>query len=181
MEKKQKFILPEFSASLNGTLTEKFADELTAKLINLSKDSKNIYLIMNSPGGNWAGAMKIYDTIQILPVETFGVVVGDAFSIISGIILQACHQRLATKNSRIHVHELNNPVTWTLSPSDSDGYLRDSISSELLEIKRKNKIMKDILIKRVLLNINGLEELMKENKILLPIEAKKFGLIDEII
>ena len=69
--------------------------------------TENIYLHINSPGGNVTSALALYDFIKNFPMVCVGVVEGVAASGAS-IMLCACAMRQMTKTSVVLCHELRH-------------------------------------------------------------------------
>jgi ATP-dependent protease ClpP protease subunit len=183
MEEKRslnKLFNPQRSLLLPPSFDEKEADRLVFQLYQLSLKKGDIVCQINSKGGNFVGAMKLYETIRINPIQPIGLVAGDAFSA-AIIVLQACKYRYATKYSRLLIHRPEYPIQFTLKPSDQLSDLIKLLDGELIEIRRKDELLLDILQARMKIDREDIKKLMNDSKMIHPNQALEIGLIDEII
>ena len=175
-----------------------FADELNSGVIRLdtmicdftttsilrrieylrSKGIKKIKFIITSPGGSYHHAMALYDRILLLPkqgIKTEALVEGMAASAASMILLQAVQKRTATDSSRLLIHE---PRRWTTFEMETSSELQDN-AKEISIIA--NKIC-SLLAKRTKKTRKEIAGILERKDVWMSSqEAKKFGLIDNII
>jgi len=167
---------------LSGDITPKKSDELVLKFLNLASHSnKEIKLIINTDGGDFIEAIHLFDFLKIIKPNIIGIVVGNCHS--SGVILlQACSKRLATPNSHFLVHSLS--LNFKISTSRELDDLRNNFEEKLLDGFLHQKIMCEILKKRMKLPEEQIKHLLKRGDSNIAITAtwaKKYNLIDEIV
>lgn len=177
---KKFFINPNRSLHLNRSFMEKDVDLLIAELFKLNSVEGEIFMQINSRGGSAAGANKFYDNIANSPNPVIGVVIGDCFSM-AAMVLQACDKRYASKHSRLHIHHVANPVTLTLRHNDTVAKLEKRITEEIALAKKNDKILIDILEKRLKITRQEIVKIMNQDEPMTPERALEIGLIDKII
>jgi len=176
---KKVLLNPSRSLHLHRSLSERDADVLITELFQLNKTEGTIYLQINSPGGSAPGANKLYDNIVNSPNPVIGVVVGDCFSM-AAIVLQACDRRYASKHSRLHIHHVTHPG-FTLRHSDTIESLTEKFLEGIELTKKNDKILIDILEKRMKISRKEIIEIMDKDEAMTPERALEIGLIDIII
>ena len=155
-------------------IEENIANIITAQLLFLeSVDSKkDILLYINSPGGSVYAGLGIYDTMQYVAPDVATICTGMAASM--GAILLAGgtkNKRSALKHSRVMIHQ------------PSGGMQGQSTDMEIT-LKQMQELRKDLYT--ILSNHTGksYKEIQKDSdrdKWMRAEEAKKYGIIDEIL
>tara|TARA_B100000378_G_scaffold193968_1_gene157888 strand:- start:185 stop:856 length:672 start_codon:yes stop_codon:yes gene_type:complete len=155
-------------------IEENIANIITAQLLFLeSVDSKNdILLYINCPGGSVYAGLGIYDTMQYVSPNVATICTGMAASM--GAILLAGgtkNKRSALKHSRVMIHQ------------PSGGMQGQSTDMEIT-LKQMQELRKDLY--NILSNHTGksFNEIQKDSdrdKWMRADEAKKYGIIDEIL
>ncbi len=173
-------IIPERTLHLNLDFTEKDADNLIGKLFDLNQSKGEIFLQINSSGGNFPGAQKIYDNIVMSPNSVIGLVVGDCFSGAT-VILQGCSKRYASKNARLLIHHVSYPIRFTLYHNDTMRKLSSMIKKELDLVKTSDQIMVNIFEEKLKIPLDQIIKIMDKAKMMSPEEALEIGLIDQIV
>jgi ATP-dependent Clp protease, protease subunit len=96
------------TVELRGLITPSLAKPIVDKIKELSKDDSvsEIWLRINSPGGQISVGNDIIDAIEAVPssIKTVCVVDHDGFSM-AAVILESCNERAMTKRSSIMYHE----------------------------------------------------------------------------
>lgn len=137
---------------------------------------EDITLFINSPGGGIMDAFAIYDFIvstQQAGHRVTGIVRGQASSAASMIVLQAVDKRVATPQSRLHLHE---PSNWSFGPVEAS-----RIRDDATEITRLENIVLHILSSRVGKSVESLLiDLSRRDTWMSAQEALDWGLIDAI-
>ena len=167
-------LLNERVIFLGEDVNEHTANLVVAQLLHLAyEDSKkDIKLYINSPGGSVYDGLAIYDTIQYIKpdVQTIGIGLQasmGAFLLSSG----TKGKRVALPNSRIMIHQPSSGTQGKVT--DQEITLRESIyiKHRLNEILSKNKGQ----------DISKIEKDADRDYWMSAEEAKKYGLIDEVI
>ena len=150
------------------------ASLVVAQLLFLDAEDpgKDIHLYINSPGGSVTAGMAIYDTIQYIKSDVCTICIGMAASM--GAFLLAAGtkgKRFALPNSTIMIHQPLGGVQGQASDI--------KIHTEyLLKVKEKlNKILSENTGKP----LEQVEKDTDRDNFLSSIEAKEYGLIDEVM
>jgi len=132
----------------------------------------DIKLYINSPGGSVTAGMAIYDTMQYIKPDVSTICVGMAASMGAVILASgAKNKRLALPNSEIMIHQ----VMGGMEGQASDIKIR---AERILRIKEKlNKILSTHTGKKV----TDVEKDTDRDYFMSADEAKKYGLIDQVI
>jgi len=155
-------------------IEENIANIITAQLLFLeSVDSKNdILLYINSSGGSVYAGLGIYDTMQYVSPNVATICTGMAASMAAILLAGGTkNKRSALKHSRIMIHQ------------PSGGMQGQSTDMEIT-LKQMQELRKDLY--NILANHTGksFHEIQKDSdrdKWMRADEAKKYGIIDEIL
>lgn len=167
-------LLNERIIFLGEGVNEQTANLVVAQLIHLAYEDpkKDIKLYINSPGGSMYDGFAIYDTIQFIKpdVQTIGIGLQasmGAFLLSSG----TKGKRFALPNSRIMIHQPSSGTQGKIT--DQEIRLRESLflKGHLNEIFAKNTGQKPSKVKQD----------MERDFWMGAEEAKKYGIIDEVI
>ena len=150
------------------------ANVVIAQLLHLESDSPDtpINLYLNSPGGSVTAMLAIYDTMQFVqcPVATYCI--GQAASM--GAVLLAAGtkgKRHALPHSRIMIHQ----------PWGGVGGTAVDISIQADEILRLKQTLSEILGRHCGQPADKVSKDSDRDFFMGPVEAKSYGLIDEIV
>ena len=167
-------LLKERIIFLTGPVTDDIASVLIAQLLFLESENpkKDIYLYINSPGGIVTSGLGIYDTIQYIKPNVSTLCVGQAASMGSLLLAAgASGMRFALPNARVMVHQ----PSGGFSGQATDIQIH---AKEILETKeRLNKIYE----KHTKQKVDIIRKTLERDCFMTAEEAKKFGVIDEII
>lgn len=167
-------LLNERVIFLGEDVNEHTANLVVAQLLHLAYEDpkKDIKLYINSPGGSVYDGLAIYDTIQYIKpdVQTIGIGLQasmGAFLLSSG----TKGKRVALPNSRIMIHQPSSGTQGKVT--DQEITLRESIY-----LKQR---LNEILSKNTDQDISKIEKDADRDYWMSAKEAKKYGLIDEVI
>ncbi len=167
-------LLNERVIFLGEDVNEHTANLVVAQLLHLAytDPDKDIMLYINSPGGSVYDGMAIYDTIQYIKpdVQTIGIGLQasmGAFLLSSG----TKGKRTALPSSRIMIHQPSSGTQGKIS--DQEITLREGIF-----LKQK---LNEILAKNTGQKLSKIEKDMDRDFWMSAEEAKKYGIIDEVI
>ncbi len=156
---------------LTGEINDISANIIIGELLYLDKEnSKDIYLYINSPGGSVSAGLAIYDTLKYIKSNVITIGIGLCASM-GAFLLSSGDKRFALENTEIMIHEPLGGVEGKAS--------NIKIQSERI-IKTKALINK-ILAKNTKQSIKKIEKDTENDYYMSAIEAKKYGLIDDII
>ncbi|MCC6573100.1 MAG: ATP-dependent Clp protease proteolytic subunit [Planctomycetes bacterium] len=159
---------------IQGPIHDMMANAILAQLLFLQKEAKNqdIQMFVNSPGGDVNAGMAIYDTMKYVQCDISTVCIGQAASM--GAVLLAAGtkgKRHALPNSRIMIHQ----------PWGGAGGTAGDISIQTKEILRLKKILNDMLAANTGKPLKTVEKDTDKDFFMSAIEAKEYGIIDEVI
>ena len=167
-------LLKERIVFLVGPVNDSVASLITAQLLYLESENpkKEISFYINSPGGLVTSGLGIYDTMQYIKPAVSTLCIGQASSM--GSFLLAAGEkgkRFSLPNARIMVHQ------------PSAGYQGQATdieihAKEILSLKdRLNKIYS----KHTKKSESEIKKALERDKFMSALEAKDFGLIDEVV
>ena len=167
-------LLKERIVFLVGTVNDSVASLITAQLLYLESENpkKEISFYINSNGGLVTAGLGIYDTMQFIKPPVSTLCIGQASSM--GSFLLAAGEkgkRLSLPNSRIMVHQ------------PSAGYQGQATDIEIhaKEILALKSRLNKIYSKHAGKNEDEIKKALERDKFMTPIEAKDFGLIDDVV
>jgi ATP-dependent Clp protease protease subunit len=151
------------------------ANDVMAQLLVLESTDpdRDILMYINSPGGSFTSLMAIYDTMQYVRPEITTVCLGQAASAAAVLLAAGTPgKRLAVPNARILIHQ---PATEGIYGQVSD------LEIQAAEISRMRKLLEATLAKHSGRTPEQVRLDIERDKILTAVEAKEYGIIDEII
>jgi ATP-dependent Clp protease protease subunit len=159
---------------IGSEINDQVANAIIAQLLFLEKEdsTKDIDLYINSPGGSVIDGLAIYDTMQLIKPQISTICVGLAASM--GAVLLAggsAGKRYALPNAKIMIHQPWGGFRG--QASDIEIHAR-----EMLNTKKK---LTEILAKHSGQTIKTVEKDTDRDTFFTADEAKKYGLIDQII
>ena len=170
-----------FSRLLNDRivmLTEEVNDTsaslVVAQLLYLEGQdpTKDISLYINSPGGSVTAGMSIYDTMQYIKCDVSTICMGMAASMGAFLLAAGAKgKRMALPNSDIMIHQ----------PSGGAQGQATDILIHANHIARTKKKLNEILAERTGQPLEVIERDTERDNYMSALEAKEYGLIDEII
>lgn len=167
-------LLEERIIFLAGPVTDMNANLVIAQMLYLaSKDSKrDIKLYINSPGGSVTAGLAIYDTMQYLKCPVSTICIGLTASMAAVILAAGTKgKRFSLPNAEILLHQVAGGM---------QGQAADIEITAKQIVLMKEKLNK-ILSSHTGQPISKVEKDTDRDFYLTPEEAKKYGLIDEVI
>ncbi|MCX6718249.1 MAG: ATP-dependent Clp protease proteolytic subunit [Candidatus Staskawiczbacteria bacterium] len=167
-------LLEERIIFLAGPVTDMNANVVIAQMLYLaSKDSKrDIKLYINSPGGSVTAGLAIYDTMQFLKCPISTICIGLTASMAAVILASGTKgKRFALPNAEILLHQVAGGM---------QGQAAD------IEITAKQIVHMKEKLNKIISSHTGqpISKVVKDTDrdfYLTAEEAKKYGLIDEVI
>ncbi|MBQ6687043.1 MAG: ATP-dependent Clp protease proteolytic subunit [Bacilli bacterium] len=156
-----------------GEINDASANIIVSELLYLdSLNHDDIYLYINSPGGSITSGMAIYDTMNYVKSDVRTICLGMAASMAAFLLASGKKgKRLSLPNAEIMIHQ---PL------GGAEGQASDiKIAAERI-IKLKNKL-NNLLAEKTKQPIKKIMKDTERDNYMSPEEAKKYGLIDEII
>ena len=159
---------------ISTPIDDQIANLIVAQLIFLEAEDpeKDISLYINSPGGSITAGMAIYDTMQFIRADVSTLCVGQCASMAALLLAAGAKgKRFALPNSRILIHQ----------PSGGAEGQASDIRIMAEEIIRMRELTSNILAKHSGQSYDQVERDVERDRIMSAIQAKEYGLIDEVI
>ena len=167
-------LLRERIIFLVGPVNDQSANLVVAQMLFLESENpdKDIHFYINSPGGSVSAGMSIYDTMQFVKPEVSTMCLGMAASMGSFLLMAGAKgKRLALPNSRIMIHQ----------PSGGAQGQATDIEIHAREILKTREQLNRIYADRTGQSLEKIQNDMERDFFLDPIEAKAYGLIDQVL
>lgn len=167
-------LLKERIIFLTGQVNDEVASLICAQLLFLEAENakKEISFYINSPGGVVTSGLAILDTMNYIKCPVSTVVMGQAASM--GSLLLCCGakgRRFALPNARVMIHQPSGGFQGQATDIEIH-------AKEILAIKAR---LNQIYVEQTGQSLETIERAMERDNFMTPEEAKKFGLIDEVI
>lgn len=167
-------LLRERIIFLGSSVGDDVANSIVAQLLFLEAEDpeKDITFYINSPGGSVTAGLAIYDTMQYVKCDIATLCMGQAASM--GALLLAAGtdgKRYSLPNSRIMIHQ----------PMGGYQGQASEIDIHAKEILRMRDDLNKILAKHTGHTVKKLQKDTDRDNFMSPTEAKKYGIIDEVL
>src|SRR5438034_7838755 len=159
---------------INGQIDDATTALVCAQLLFLESENptKDIALYINSPGGVVTSGLAIYDTMQYIRSPVSTVCIGQAASMGSLLLCAGAKgKRFSLPNANIMIHQ----------PSGGAQGQATDIEIQAREILRLRARLNEIYVKHTGQPREVIASAVERDKFLTPLEAKEFGLIDEVV
>ncbi|MCX5766148.1 MAG: ATP-dependent Clp endopeptidase proteolytic subunit ClpP [Gemmatimonadetes bacterium] len=159
---------------LGTPINDDVANMIIAQLLFLEADNpgRDIHLYINSPGGSVSSGMAIYDTMQFLKSPVNTICMGMAASMGSFLLAAGrAGKRSALPHSRIMIHQPSGGASGTAADIEIQ-------AKEILYLRAQ---MNGLYAKHTGRNLEQIERDMERDFFMSAEEAKKYGLIDQVI
>jgi ATP-dependent Clp protease protease subunit len=159
---------------LGYPVNDEIANIVTAQLLFLdsSDRTRDINMYINSPGGSVYAGLGVYDTMQYVSPDVATICIGMAASM-ACVLLGAGTKgkRAALKHSRIMMHQ----------PSGAIGGQASDIEITVNEIRKLKKELYEVVNHHTEKSVEQIEKDFDRDKWMTAIEAKEYGLVDEVL
>ena len=159
---------------LGDEVNDATAGLIVAQLLFLESEDpdKDIHLYINSPGGSITAGMAIYDTMQYIKPDVSTICIGMAASMGAFLLAAGAKgKRLALPNSEIMIHQ---PLGGTRGQATD-------IEIHAKRILKMTDTLNQILSERTGQPLEKIQMDTERDNFMSSIEAKEYGLIDEVI
>lgn len=150
------------------------ANLITAQLLFLDNEDskKDISLYINSPGGSVYDALAIYDTMKFVKADVQTVGIGVQASAAAFLLSSGTKgKRFLLPHSTVMIHQPSSGTRGKVTDQEID--LRESL--------RVKRLLEEIMAKNTGQKPEKIHEDMERDKWLTADEAKKYGIVDEVI
>ena len=159
---------------IGSAIEDHMANLIIAQLLFLESDEpdQDIYLYINSPGGQVSSGMAIYDTMQYIKPDVQTICIGQAASM-GALLLTAGapNKRFALPHSRIMIHQ----------PSGGFQGQHTDIEIQAKEISKIRGILDGILANHSGKTVSQVNKDTERDHYMTSAEAKSYGIIDSVI
>lgn len=167
-------LLKERIIFLTGEVNDEVASLVCAQMLFLESEDpkKDIFLYINSPGGVITSGLAMYDTMQYISCDVATLCIGQACSMGSFLLAGGAKgKRYSLPNAQIMIHQPSGGAKGQATDIEIQAKLILDMRKRLNEIYAANTGQ----------SIKVIEKAMDRDNFMTPAEAKKFGLIDEIV
>jgi ATP-dependent Clp protease protease subunit len=167
-------LLKERVIFLVGEVNDQVANLLVAQMLFLESENpdKDIQFYINSPGGAVTAGLAIYDTMQFIKPQVSTMCIGQACSMGSFLLMAGAKgKRYALPNSRIMIHQ----------PSGGAQGQATDIEIQAREILYIRERLNRLYVEHTGQPIEKIELDMERDRFMNPVDAKAYGLIDEVL
>ena len=167
-------LLKERIIFLTGEVNDEVSSLVCAQLLFLESENpkKDIFLYINSPGGVITSGMAMYDTMQYISCDVATMCIGQACSMGSFLLAGGAKgKRFSLPNSQIMIHQ----------PSGGAKGQATEIKIVAENILKTRKKLNEILAANTGKPLEVIERDTERDNYMSALEAKEYGLIDEII
>ncbi|OGC09202.1 ATP-dependent Clp endopeptidase, proteolytic subunit ClpP [candidate division WOR-1 bacterium RIFOXYC2_FULL_37_10] len=167
-------LLKERIIFIGTPIDDEIANLIIAQLLFLEAEDagKDINIYVNSPGGVVTAGLAVYDTLQYIKSPITTICIGQAASMGALLLCSGSKgKRFALPNARIMIHQ---PL------GGAQGQATD-IEIQTLEILRIKKLLNNILVVHTGQSLEKIEKDTDRDFYMSADEAKKYGLIDQVI
>lgn len=167
-------LLKERIIFLTGQVNDEVASLICAQLLFLEAENakKEISFYINSPGGVVTSGLAILDTMNYIKCPVSTVVMGQAASM--GSLLLCCGtkgRRFALPNARVMIHQPSGGFQGQATDIEIH-------AKEILSIKAR---LNQIYVEQTGQSLSTIERAMERDNFMTALDAKEFGLIDDVI
>ena len=167
-------LLKERIIFLGSAIDDNIANLVMAQMLHLEAEDpeKDIQLYINSPGGVVTAAMAVYDTMQFIKSSVSTICIGQAASAAAVLLLAGeKKKRFSLPNSRVMLHQPSGGVSGTTI----------DVEIHAKEMVRIRQLLNELISKHTGQEIAKVEKDTERDFILDAKEAKKYGILDEVI
>lgn len=167
-------MLKERIVFLTGPIDDAVASVVTAQFLFLEAENpeKDISFYINSPGGVVTSGLAIYDTMQYIRPDVSTLCIGQAASAGSLLLMAgAAGKRFCLPHARVMIHQPSGGFRGQATDIEIH-------AKEILELRaRLNQIYAD----HTKQDIKIIDANMERDNFMSAEQAKKFGLVDEVV
>jgi ATP-dependent Clp protease protease subunit len=167
-------LLRERIIFLGTPINDQVANIVIAQLLFLAYEDpeKDVYMYINSPGGQINAGLAIYDTMQFIQPQVATICMGMAASMATILLCAGAKgKRYALPNSTIHQH----PALGGAEGSAPDVEITIRY---MLELQKRTR---DIMVTHTGQSYEKIERDFERDRYMTPEQAKEYGIIDEIM
>jgi len=179
MKEKKIWQIPVRRRILIEEIKNNGAKKIFKKIFELNVSQEPILCVINSPGGQTEEALKIYDTFRFSKARIIGL----AVQVDSGGILPllGCKEKYCLPHSTFFFHEPKVKFEISLTRKTKLTNCQAFIEAEQQGFMETMKRFVKVIISKTKIEEEKLYELFSNNATIFAEEAKRIGLVDDII
>ncbi|WP_308220084.1 ATP-dependent Clp endopeptidase proteolytic subunit ClpP [Nisaea acidiphila] len=157
-----------------GPINDAISSVVCAQLLFLEAENptKDISMYINSPGGVVSSGLAMYDTMEYIRPDVSTVCIGQAASMGSLLLTAGAKgKRYCLPHAKVMIHQ----------PSGGFQGQATDIEIHAREILATRARLNEIYVYHTGRKLDEIENAMERDNFMVPEEAKKFGLIDEVV
>lgn len=166
-------LLKERIIFLGTEVNSQIANVIVAQFLHLESEDpeKDIYLYINSPGGEVTSGLAIYDTMQYVRPDVVTVCVGQAASMGAVLLAGGAEgKRSALPHARVMIHQ----------PLGGFRGQASDIAIHAEEMQRVKRELNEILARHCGKTTKEIEKDSDRDNFMTSMQAKEYGLIDQV-
>ncbi|RYF91599.1 MAG: ATP-dependent Clp protease proteolytic subunit [Chitinophagaceae bacterium] len=159
---------------LGYPISDEVANIVTAQLLFMESTdrTRDIQMYINSPGGSVYAGLGMYDTMQIITPDIATICTGIAASMAQVLMCAGTKgKRSALKHSRIMMHQ----------PSAGAMGQASDIEITVNEVRKLKRELYEVIAEHTGQSVEQIEKDCDRDKWMTAIEAKEYGLVDEVL
>jgi len=167
-------LLKDHIIFLGTPIDDTIANLVSAQLLHLESENpdKDINIYINSPGGDITALFAIYDTMQYVKPDIATICYGQAASAAAVLLAAGTPgKRMALPHARVLLHQ----------PWGSGGGQASDIEIQAREILRMRDLLNEIMAHHTGQDLEKIQRDTDRDFVLSAIEAKEYGIIDDVI
>ena len=168
-------LLKDHIIFLGGPISNGVANSIIAQLLLLENQDpkRDIEIYINSPGGSVPAGMAIYDTMQFIKPDVRTICVGTAASMAAFLLAAGAKgKRYALPNSEILLHQVH------VGGVEGQATDIEIATKQIMKIKKR---VNELLSTHTGQKLSKIEDDTERDFWLTAEEAKKYGVIDEVV
>jgi len=157
-----------------GPINDAISSVVCAQLLFLEAENptKDISMYINSPGGVVSSGLAMYDTMEYIRPDVSTVCIGQAASMGSLLLTAGAKgKRYCLPHAKVMIHQ----------PSGGFQGQATDIEIHAREILATRARLNSIYVHHTGRSLEEIETAMERDNFMVPEDAKKFGLIDEVV
>lgn len=159
---------------VTGPVNKEMSDRVIQQLLCLAvqEPSKDITLLINSPGGHVTEGLAIHDVMKSIPCDVSTICMGMAASMGSFLLASGTKgKRFSLPNAEIMIHQVSGGISGKVTDMKIHANLLKDTKVKL------NQMLADYTGK----NIEQIEKDTNRDNFLTANKAAEYGLVDEVI
>jgi ATP-dependent Clp protease protease subunit len=167
-------LLNERIIFLGTPIDDQIANLIIAQLLHLESEDpdKDIFIYVNTPGGQVYSGLAIYDTMQFIKPDIQTICIGIAMSMGALILAGGTKgKRMALPNSKILIHQVSGGFQG--QGTDIEIQARETIA-----LKRR---LEEIIANHTGKDVDEISKDMERDYYMTSEEAREYGIVDNVI